>query len=85
VAQLYPIPEQRLAALAFRHPQAELVWCQEEPENMGANRFLWHHLRRIFAREPIYAGRRPAASPATGSLKVHQDEQARLVDQALGL
>ena len=85
LAQLYPLEDVALSSLATRHPDAELVWCQEEPENMGAYRFLWHHLRGIFGREPSYAGRRPAASPATGSLKVHLAEQQALVDQALGL
>ena len=85
VAQLYPLAEERLADLARRHPQAELVWCQEEPRNQGAARFLFFHLRRLFGREPIYAGRAEAASPATGSLKIHQAEQEKLVNEALGL
>jgi 2-oxoglutarate decarboxylase len=85
VAQLYPFAEDRLAGLASRHAGSHLVWCQEEPENMGAYRFLWHHLRRIFGVEPEYAGRAAAASPASGSLTIHQREQAALVDRALGL
>ena len=85
VAQLYPLAEERLTDLAHRHPQAELVWCQEEPQNQGAARFLFFHLRRLFGREPIYAGRAEAASPATGSLKIHQAEQEKLVQEALGL
>ncbi|HEY5685262.1 MAG TPA: multifunctional oxoglutarate decarboxylase/oxoglutarate dehydrogenase thiamine pyrophosphate-binding subunit/dihydrolipoyllysine-residue succinyltransferase subunit [Acidimicrobiia bacterium] len=83
VSQLYPVPEDELALVASAHPGAELVWCQEEPENMGAYRFLWHPLRRIFGREPRYAGRRSGASPATGSAKVHQREQDELVIAAL--
>jgi len=85
LAQLYPLEMRALADLARRNPQAELIWCQEEPENMGAYRFLWHHLRAIFGREPSYSGRKAAASPASGSLKVHQQEQATLVNTALGL
>jgi multifunctional 2-oxoglutarate metabolism enzyme len=85
VAQLYPIPEQQLADLAARHAQATLVWCQEEPENFGAHRFLWHPLRRIFGREPQYAGRAPSASPATGSMRVHLHQQDALVAAALGV
>ena len=85
LAQLYPLETNALSDLATRHQSAELVWCQEEPENMGAHRFLWSHLRRIFGREPQYAGRKAAASPATGSLKVHNQEQKTLVDVALGL
>jgi 2-oxoglutarate dehydrogenase E1 component len=85
LAQLYPVPEAELADLAGRHPSAELVWAQEEPENMGAYRFLWHHLRRIFGREPAYLGRPAAASPAVGSSKLHQVEQAAIVTAALRL
>ncbi len=82
--QLYPIPIARLEALAAAHPGAELVWCQEEPENYGAYRFLWHHLRRVFGREPIFAGRPESASPAVGSHKIHQEQQDILVAAALG-
>lgn len=84
LAQLYPIPTEELEDVARRHPEADPVWCQEEPENMGAHRFLWSHLRDIFGREPLYAGRRAAGSPATGSAKVHRQQQSELVDRALG-
>lgn len=85
VSQLYPIPAEELAVVASRHQDATLVWCQEEPQNMGAYRFLWHHLREIFGREPLYAGRAESGSPATGSASVHKAQQDRLVDEALGL
>jgi 2-oxoglutarate dehydrogenase E1 component len=85
VAQLYPLPVDELSSLAAEHPGATLVWCQEEPENMGAYRFLWPQLREVFGREPLYAGRGPAGSPATGSARVHRQQQALLVDRALGL
>ncbi len=84
IGQLYPIAEDALAVVAQAHPDADLVWCQEEPENMGAYHFIWHPLRRIFGREPTFAGRKPAASPATGSARRHADQQAALVDDALG-
>ncbi len=84
LAQLYPVPVEELTSLARRHPAAELVWCQEEPENMGAYRFLWPQLREIFGREPRYAGRQASPSPATGSAKVHRAQQEGLVDAALG-
>jgi 2-oxoglutarate dehydrogenase E1 component len=85
VPQLYPIPVSELSDLAARHPEAELVWCQEEPENYGAYRFLWHRLREIFGREPSYAGRPESASPAVGSAKLHQAQQDALVAAALGV
>jgi multifunctional 2-oxoglutarate metabolism enzyme len=83
VPQLFPLPEAELQQVAAAHPSAELVWCQEEPKNMGAYGFLWHELRRIFGREPRYAGRGPASSPATGSAVRHAAEQQALVADAL--
>ncbi|MEX1272219.1 MAG: multifunctional oxoglutarate decarboxylase/oxoglutarate dehydrogenase thiamine pyrophosphate-binding subunit/dihydrolipoyllysine-residue succinyltransferase subunit, partial [Acidimicrobiia bacterium] len=83
ISQLFPIPRPELASVADAHPDAEIVWCQEEPKNMGAYGFLWHELRDIFGREPRYAGRSAAASPATGSAKRHAAEQAALVADAL--
>ncbi|HSJ34861.1 MAG TPA: multifunctional oxoglutarate decarboxylase/oxoglutarate dehydrogenase thiamine pyrophosphate-binding subunit/dihydrolipoyllysine-residue succinyltransferase subunit [Acidimicrobiia bacterium] len=85
LAQLHPLPAEELERLAEQYTDATLVWCQEEPENMGAYRFLWPQLREIFGQEPVYAGRKPAGSPATGSARVHREQQAYLVDQALGL
>jgi len=85
LAQLYPIPHEALEKVAVRYPEAELVWCQDEPENMGAWRFLWPELREIFGREPVYAGRAASGSPATGSMRVHLDQQTALVDEALGV
>ena len=72
--------------------KAEVVWCQEEPENMGAWTFVDRRhragARRSSAappRRPRYVGRAEAASPATGLAKVHAAEQAALVRQALTL
>ncbi|NBC31388.1 MAG: 2-oxoglutarate dehydrogenase E1 component [Alphaproteobacteria bacterium] len=87
--QLYPFPDTALAEELKKHPKADIVWCQEEPRNMGA----WYHVDRKIeallhqigheARRPSYAGRAEAASPATGLLRRHNQEQAKLVDQAL--
>jgi 2-oxoglutarate dehydrogenase E1 component len=63
----------------------KLVWCQEEPENMGAWTFMEPRLRIMFCREIAYAGRRPSASPAVGSLVLHKREQARLVADAFSI
>lgn len=52
---------------------------------MGAYRFIRPYLRRIFGREPAYVGREPASSPATGSMRVHREQQIRLVERALGM
>jgi 2-oxoglutarate dehydrogenase E1 component len=78
---LYPWPEAALSAVLGRYPnEAEVLWCQEEPANMGA----YAHARWRCARIAGYAGRVASASPATGSLQTHKLEQARLVAQALG-
>jgi multifunctional 2-oxoglutarate metabolism enzyme len=84
VAQLYPVPEHRLREIAEEHPDAKLVWCQEEPENQGAWRFIEPHLERIFDRVPTYVGRPASASTATGSARTHQREQEKLLAEAFG-
>ena len=83
LAQLYPLESGRLNELAARNPKATLVWCQEEPENMGAFRFLRGHVESVFARPLVYCGRAPAASPATGSAKTHAQQQEALVRRAI--
>ncbi|MAL78953.1 MAG: 2-oxoglutarate dehydrogenase E1 component [Sneathiella sp.] len=91
--QLYPFPYQALEQELqnFRHVE-EVVWCQEEPKNMGAWSFVEPHLEKAFADVKMkkvtrarYAGRKEAASPATGLLKKHVLEQNALVDDALGV
>ena len=70
---------------------AEVVWCQEEPENMGAWNFVDRRIERVLAgldgkaTRPVYVGRPEAAAPATGSARAHVKEQAELVDRALTL
>ena len=87
--QFYPFPEQTLAAELGRYPNAEIVWCQEEPENMGGWHFVDRRLEAVMnqigtkARRPVYVGRCPSASTASGMLKRHQAEQAKLVNEAL--
>ena len=62
--------------------RTELVWCQEESQNMGAWTFIEPRLRELFRREIPYAGRNASASPAVGALAIHKREQARLVKEA---
>ncbi|MFT8243859.1 2-oxoglutarate dehydrogenase E1 component [Roseomonas sp. BN140053] len=91
VEQLYPFPKKALAAALTPYRNAEVVWCQEEPENMGAWNFIDRRVEAVLkgldmkAKRPDYAGRIAAASPATGSAKVHAQQQEALVKQALGL
>ncbi len=83
IEQLYPLHETALKDAIAKYPKAKkFVWCQEEPENMGAWRHIVHSLRRLTETSPHYAGRDEAASTATGSKKVSDIEQAQLVRRA---
>jgi 2-oxoglutarate dehydrogenase E1 component len=91
VEQIYPFPKTSLAKALAPYANAEVVWCQEEPENMGAWTFLDRRIESVLteidikAKRPRYVGRAEAASPATGLAKVHQQQQEALVREALGL
>jgi 2-oxoglutarate dehydrogenase E1 component len=90
VEQLYPFPTKALVTELMRFKDAEIVWCQEEPMNMGAWTFVQPYvewvLNRIEARHrrPVYAGRAAAASPATGLMSRHLKELQGFLDTALG-
>jgi 2-oxoglutarate dehydrogenase E1 component len=89
--QIYPFPRLSLARVLAEYKNAEIVWCQEEPENMGAWTFVDRRIEKVLkelghkSQRPAYVGREEAASPATGSAKVHQQQQEALVRTALGL
>lgn len=89
--QFYPFPHEELVTLLRQYPKAEVVWCQEEPINMGAWTFLDRRLEAAlieansYAKRPLYVGRPEAASPSTGLLSRHLFEQNLLVSQALNL
>ena len=89
--QIYPFPEITLPKVLGRYPNADVVWCQEEPANMGAWTFVDRRIEKVLATlgakatRPRYVGREDAASPATGLAKVHAQQQASLVREALGL
>ncbi len=89
--QIYPFPEKTLATILAPYRHAELVWCQEEPENMGAWNFVDRRIEGVLskldiaAKRPAFVGRENAASPATGLARVHQAQQEALVKQALGV
>ena len=85
VDQLYPWPEAEMQAALDMHPQAEVVWVQEEPANMGARFFVMPHLRRMARdRVVVSVNRSASASPATGSAKAHEMEERALIDMAFG-
>ncbi len=85
VEQLYPVPETDFEAIVRSHPAVrDLVWVQEEPENMGARIFAMPLLHGLAPEsvEVSWVARRASASPATGSSKVHDREQQALLDAA---
>src|SRR5262249_43101989 len=86
IEQLYPFPAREYSAVLGRYPNAqELIWCQEEPQNQGAWFQIRHRLHELAGaqRTVLYAGRAPAAAPATGLARIHQLEQRELVQAAL--
>ena len=84
VEQLYPFPADQLGPMLARYGQAEVVWLQEEPENMGAASFIRRRLAEAAGREVTVVARVESASPATGSAAMHVLEQEDLIRRALG-
>ncbi len=90
VEQFYPVPRKSLMKELKRFKQAELVWCQEEPRNMGGWTFIRDEIEwcanqiKMEKSRPKYAGRPPSASTATGLMAKHVEERNNLIDAALG-
>ena len=85
--QFYPFPDKDIAASLKKFTNAkEVVWCQEEPKNMGAWTFVSPRLENVLAKgqKLSYAGRHASASPAAGQKKIHEAEQDKLIEVALG-
>ena len=89
IEQLYPFPKKNLIEILKLTPKADVVWCQEEPKNMGGWTFVRDYIEEAMHQSglntdrPIYCGRDAAASPATGSAGRHAKEQRSLVQQSL--
>jgi len=83
--QLYPLGVDELQAELAKYPQAQIVWAQEEPANMGAYPFMAINLVEYLGSRPLYrASRKASASPAVGSASVHEAQQREVVATALG-
>ncbi len=86
--QFYPFPAKTLAKELGRYTKADIVWCQEEPQNMGAWNFLDRRIEAVLndaghkGKRPLYVGREDSSSTATGSLKRHNKEQEALLEKA---
>lgn len=83
--QIYPLNEELLRKITAPYTGAkEIIWCQEEPANMGS----WHHLlpilMKFFGRAIGYAGREASASTAVGTTAAHKAEQSALIAEAFG-
>lgn len=90
--QLYPFAEQQVAEILSSYPKmTELLWTQEEPQNMGAYSYIMPKLRMCLQKikrndVPVYyVGRTERASPATGAPSVHAKEQQLIISQSLDL
>jgi len=85
VEQLYPLPSDELIDVLAGYPDADLIWVQEEPANMGAWPFMALHLPEHLGGRPLRRVSRPAsASPAAGSQRMHDAEQSALLDAIYG-
>jgi len=88
--QFYPVPRKALVHELKRFKNAEMVWCQEEPRNMGGWAFIRDEIEwcagqaKVKAPRPKYAGRPPSASTATGLMSRHIEERDNLLEAALG-
>jgi 2-oxoglutarate dehydrogenase E1 component len=91
VEQLYPLDMNLIKSLLTKYNTAsEYIWCQEEPKNMGAWSYIKDYLDNALANlninnKFIYIGREAAASPAVGSLYIHNQQQEELIKNALKL
>ena len=91
VEQFYPFPAQAMVKELKRFPNADYVWCQEEPKNQGGWTFMEPNIEWVLTRikakhtRPKYAGRAASASPATGLASAHKAQQEALVNDALSL
>jgi 2-oxoglutarate dehydrogenase E1 component len=87
VEQLYPFPHKPFAAEIRKYPNlADVVWCQDEPQNQGAWFFVQHYIHEnmLDGQRLGYAGRPASASPAVGYAHLHQEQLKALLDQAYG-
>lgn len=89
--QLYPFPHKTLVEELKNYPNADVIWCQEEPQNQGYWHFVDRRIEGVLtevkhkAARPKFVGRIDAAAPATGILARHQAEQTKLINEALSI
>lgn len=88
IEQLYPFPDEEIELILTTYTYVKkFVWCQEEPENQGA----WHYIKNCFYNNTKmdiklhYVGRPASAAPAVGNFYIHQEQQKKLINEALNL
>jgi 2-oxoglutarate dehydrogenase E1 component len=87
--QFYPFPHESLAKELKKYPNAQVIWCQEEPENMGGWSFVDRRIEKVLVEcksknsRPVYVGRGEGAATACGYMKTHKAQQEKLVNEAL--
>ena len=83
IERLYPFPEKEFAEVAAKHPNANLLWVQDEPANQGAWPFVALATQEVLQGRTLRrVSRRATASPATGNHHVHEEEQKALIMEA---
>ena len=86
---MYPFPYEVLKEEVLQFPNAEIIWVQEEPSNMGAFRFVKHRIESVLQgitgkyKELLFIGRKASASPATGIANRHAENQANIIKLAV--
>eukprot|EP00606_Chrysophyceae_sp_TOSAG23-5_P001557 GSChrysophyteH2.ASY1.ANO1.599.1 assembled CDS len=93
--QIAPFPYDIMSTVIARYPEAEMVWCQEEPKNMGAYFYVKPRLATAMAdlekeggpaERPLkYVGRMPSGAPANGGMKQHLSDQREILQKALNI
>ena len=89
IEQLYPFPAKTLARILKRYKNAEFIWCQEEPKNMGAWNTMRNYIDRTleiiqFKGDKVkYIGRKASSSTATGNLNKHLAQQKEILEKVL--
>jgi 2-oxoglutarate dehydrogenase E1 component len=88
IEQLYPFPLKSVAQELSRFKNADVVWCQEEPKNMGSWTFIEPYLEWVLtqasikAKRPRYVGRAAAAATATGLMSRHKQQLDAFLEEA---
>ena len=83
IEQLYPLPAQAMREVAAKHPNATMLWVQDEPANQGPWPFIALNTLEVFdGRVLRRVSRRASAAPATGNHHLHEEEQKALIFEA---